>query len=130
MNDAICCCATSVPKHAVRPIDVFVDELPLRDFGFKRRARPRWTRFNLSPQPNFVHRLSSPLTHGTPFQLGDSLTAKLNANLALYANADYEFAVGNTNDVRRGSVRGTVASDTRGEAYWPASFQRAGPHAT
>jgi outer membrane autotransporter protein len=48
------------------------------------------------------------LTRATLLQFGGGLTAKLNANTSLYANADYEFGVGNTNNVRRDSVRGTV----------------------
>ena len=48
------------------------------------------------------------LTRGTFLELGGGVTAKINANLSLYANADYEFAVGNTENNRRDSVRGTL----------------------
>jgi hypothetical protein len=43
----------------------------------------------------------------TMLELGGGLTAKLNANVSLFADADYEFAVGNSNGERRDSVRGT-----------------------
>ncbi len=48
------------------------------------------------------------LARGTLLELGGGLTAKLNANLSLYANADYEFAIGNTNGDQRNSIRGTL----------------------
>ncbi len=41
------------------------------------------------------------LARGMLIQLGGGLTAKLNANVSLYANADYEFAIGNTDGDRR-----------------------------
>ena len=44
----------------------------------------------------------------TLLQLGGGVTAKLDANLSLFANADYEFAVGDTNGDRRDSVRGAL----------------------
>jgi outer membrane autotransporter protein len=47
---------------------------------------------------------------GTLLELGGGLTAKLNANVSLFANADYEFAVGDTNGDRRNSVRGTLGA--------------------
>ncbi len=46
--------------------------------------------------------------HATLLQLGGGLTAKLDANFSLFANADYEFAVGDTNGDRRDSVRGAL----------------------
>jgi outer membrane autotransporter protein len=49
-------------------------------------------------------------TRATLLQLGGGLTAKLNANVSLFANADYEFAVGNTNGDRRNSARGTLGA--------------------
>jgi outer membrane autotransporter protein len=48
------------------------------------------------------------LTRATLLQFGAGVTAKINANLSLYANADYEFAVGNTDNNWRDSVRGTL----------------------
>ena len=48
------------------------------------------------------------LTRATLLELGGGITAKINANLSLYANADYEFGVGNTDNNWRDSVRGTV----------------------
>ncbi len=47
------------------------------------------------------------LARGTLLELGGGLTAKLNANVSLFANADYEFAVGNTNGDKRNGARGT-----------------------
>ncbi len=48
------------------------------------------------------------LARGTLLELGGGLTAKLNANVSLFANADYEFAVGNTNGDKRNGARGTL----------------------
>jgi outer membrane autotransporter protein len=49
------------------------------------------------------------IERGKRLQFGGGLTAKINANLFLYANADYEFAVGNSNSgARRDGVRGAV----------------------
>ncbi len=48
------------------------------------------------------------LTRATLLQLGGGLTAKLSPNVSLYANADYVFAVGNTEGDRRNSVQGTL----------------------
>ncbi len=47
-------------------------------------------------------------TRATLLQLGGGLTAKLVANLSLFASTDYEFAVGDTNGDRRDSVRGDL----------------------
>jgi outer membrane autotransporter protein len=44
---------------------------------------------------------------GALLELGGGLTAKLNAHASVFANADYEFAVGNTNG---DSVRGTFGA--------------------
>ena len=47
----------------------------------------------------------------TMLELGGGITAKINANVSLFANADYEFAVGNTNGDRdANSVRGTLGA--------------------
>ncbi len=51
-----------------------------------------------------------PLARGTLLELGGGLTAKLNANVSLFANADSEFAVGNTNGDKRNSARGTLGA--------------------
>ena len=45
---------------------------------------------------------------GTLLELGGGLTAKLSANVSLYANADYEFAIGNANGDKRNGARGTL----------------------
>ena len=46
-------------------------------------------------------------TRATVPQAGGGLTGKLSANSAVYANADYQLAVGDTN-IRRDGFRGTV----------------------
>jgi outer membrane autotransporter protein len=48
------------------------------------------------------------VTRATVLELGGGVTGRINANISAYANADYQFAVGDANDVRRSSVRGTV----------------------
>jgi outer membrane autotransporter protein len=48
------------------------------------------------------------LARGKRLQFGGGLTTKINANLSFYANADYEFAVGNTDGGKRDGVRGAV----------------------
>ncbi len=48
------------------------------------------------------------LERGTLLELGGGLTAKLSANVSLYANADYEFAIGNANGDKRNGARGTL----------------------
>ena len=48
------------------------------------------------------------LARGKRLQFGGGLTTKINANLSLYANADYEFAVGNTDGGKRDGIRGAV----------------------
>ena len=48
------------------------------------------------------------LSRGRRLQLGGGLTARINANLSLYANADYEFELGHTDGGKRDSVRGAV----------------------
>jgi outer membrane autotransporter protein len=42
----------------------------------------------------------------TMVELGGGLTVRINANVSVYANADYEFAVGSTNDNERNGVNG------------------------
>jgi fibronectin-binding autotransporter adhesin len=48
------------------------------------------------------------LARGKRLELGGGLTARLNPNLSLYANADYEFELGHTDGGKRQSVRGAV----------------------
>ena len=48
------------------------------------------------------------LARGKRLQFGAGLTTKINANLSLYANADYEFAVGNTDGGKGDGVRGAI----------------------
>jgi outer membrane autotransporter protein len=48
------------------------------------------------------------LARGKRLQFGGGLTTKINPNLSLYANADYEFAVGNTDGGKRDGIRGAV----------------------
>jgi outer membrane autotransporter protein len=48
-------------------------------------------------------------TRATRLQFGGGVTGKLNANSAVYASADYQMAVGNSNtNIRRDGFRGTV----------------------
>jgi outer membrane autotransporter protein len=48
------------------------------------------------------------LARGKRLELGGGLTAKINASLSFYANADYEFALGQTDGGKRESIRGAV----------------------
>ena len=48
------------------------------------------------------------LARGKRLQFGGGLTTKINPNLSLYANADYEFAVSNTDGGKRDGIRGAV----------------------
>ena len=41
-------------------------------------------------------------------QLGGGLSVRMNANISLYANADYQFAVGDTDGGRRNGIRGAA----------------------
>jgi len=41
-------------------------------------------------------------------QLGGGLSVRMNTNLSLYANADYQFAVGNSDRERRDGIRGAA----------------------
>jgi outer membrane autotransporter protein len=43
-------------------------------------------------------------------EFGGGLTVRINANFSVYANADYEFAVGNTDDNKRDGVRGACGA--------------------
>ena len=46
------------------------------------------------------------LEQATRLQLGGGLSARMNANVSVYANADYQFAVGDTDGGRRDGIRG------------------------
>ena len=48
--------------------------------------------------------------HGTQLQFGAGLTAQINASISLFARADYEFAVGNTQNNWRSSVQGSLGA--------------------
>jgi outer membrane autotransporter protein len=48
------------------------------------------------------------LERATRLQLGGGLSVKMNANVSLYANADYQFAVGDTDGGRRDGIRGAA----------------------
>jgi outer membrane autotransporter protein len=68
-----------------------------------------WEDWGAQASTNFGGADAVPLlTRGTFLEFGGGLTAKINANLSLYANADYEFAVGKTENNRRHRVRGTL----------------------
>jgi outer membrane autotransporter protein len=46
----------------------------------------------------------------TMVELGGGLTTRINANVSVYANADYEFVVGATDGNRQNGVRGTFGA--------------------
>ena len=48
------------------------------------------------------------LEQATRLQLGGGLSVRMNANVSLYANADYQFAVGNTDGGQRNGIRGAA----------------------
>ena len=48
------------------------------------------------------------LEQATRLQLGGGVSLRMNANVSLYANADYQFAVANTDGGRRDGVRGAA----------------------
>ena len=48
------------------------------------------------------------LQQANRLQLGGGLSVVMNTNVSLYANADYQFAVGNTDDAKRNGVRGAA----------------------
>ena len=48
------------------------------------------------------------LERATRLQLGGGLSVKVNTNVSFYANADYQFAVGNTDGGKRDGVRGAA----------------------
>ena len=48
------------------------------------------------------------LEQATRLQLGGGLSVRMNANVSFYANADYQFAVGETDGGQRNGIRGAV----------------------
>ena len=48
------------------------------------------------------------LEQATRVQLGGGASLRMNANVSLYANADYQFAVGDTDGGRRDGIRGAA----------------------
>jgi len=48
------------------------------------------------------------LEQATRLQLGGGLSVRMNANVSFYANADYQFAVGDTDGGRRDGIRGAA----------------------
>ena len=48
------------------------------------------------------------LERATRLQLGGGLSARVNANISVYANADYQFAVGDTDGGRRDGISGAA----------------------
>ena len=64
----------------------------------------------LRPTPSFLGRDSVPLVNqATMLEFGGGLTGRLNANVSVFANVDYEFAVGSGDDKRNG-VRGAFGA--------------------
>ena len=70
------------------------------------------------------------LARGTLLQLGGGVTAKLDANVSLFANADYEFTVGGSGGETQNGVRGRLGARSRGElcslTYRRADFDMIG----
>ena len=48
------------------------------------------------------------LEQATRLQLGGGVSVRMNANTSVYANADYQFAVGNTDGGQRDGIRGAI----------------------
>ncbi|PSO15814.1 autotransporter outer membrane beta-barrel domain-containing protein [Bradyrhizobium sp. MOS002] len=48
------------------------------------------------------------LEQATRLQLGGGVSVRMNANVSIYANADYQFAVGNTDGGQRDGIRGAA----------------------
>ena len=48
------------------------------------------------------------LEHATRLQLGGGLSARMNTNVSFYANADYQFSVGDSDEGRRNGIRGAA----------------------
>jgi outer membrane autotransporter protein len=48
------------------------------------------------------------LEQATRLQLGGGLSVRMSANASLYANADYQFAVGGTDGGQRDGIRGAA----------------------
>ena len=48
------------------------------------------------------------LEQATRLQLGGGVSVRMNTNVSFYANADYQFAVGNTDGGRRDGIRGAA----------------------
>ncbi len=48
------------------------------------------------------------LEQATRLQLGGGVSVRMNADVSVYANADYQFAVGNTDGGRRDGIRGAA----------------------
>ena len=48
------------------------------------------------------------LEQATRLQLGGGVNVRMNVNVSFYANADYQFAVGNTDGDQRDGVRGAI----------------------
>ena len=50
------------------------------------------------------------LEQATRVQLGGGVSVRMNANVSFYANADYQFAVGDTDGGRRNGIRGAAGA--------------------
>ena len=60
-------------------------------------------------------------------ELGGGLTGRINANVSVFANVDYEFAVGATENEKMKRRSGRVwRPDTRGELLHPEARHRIG----
>ena len=50
------------------------------------------------------------VNQATMLEFGGGLTGRINANVSVFANVDYEFAVGATDGDKRNSVRGALGA--------------------
>jgi len=70
-----------------------------------------WRDWGADANTVFSGRDVAPLeSQANVLEFGGGLTVRINANVSVYANADYEFAVGNTDDNKRNGVRGAFGA--------------------
>ena len=62
------------------------------------------------------------VSQATQLELGGGVTGRINANVSVFANVDYEFAVGAAEDKDETAFEARSAPDTRGEAYSLSCF--------
>ena len=70
-----------------------------------------WRDWEADSNTVFSGRGGAPLeSQATIVELGGGLTVRINANVSVYANVDYEFAVDDTDGDRRDGVRGAFGA--------------------